>query len=164
MGKNRKPLLILLAAVAGLLLVGCVNVTNLLLARGWTKAANRSSGGARRRELVRIALRETTMLALAGGGFGILLASAIVPAMQRYLPPALDFRGSLHLDWTGATCAMVLAVIATLLAGAAPAFMVSGTAPNVSSVKGDNMRKNAQQFPLATIPPLRGSIDQLWCA
>jgi putative ABC transport system permease protein len=50
--------------------------------------------------------------------------------MQQYLPPSLDFRGPLHLDWAGAGCALLLATIATLLAGAAPAFMVSRTAPN----------------------------------
>jgi predicted permease len=132
-GANRKPLMILLVAVAGLLVVGCVNVTNLLLARAVghkQQMAVASALGARRAELVRMALRETAILAATGGGLGILLASAIVPAMQRYLPPALDFRGPLHLDWIGATCALLLAVIATLLAGAAPAFMVSGVAPN----------------------------------
>ena len=50
--------------------------------------------------------------------------------MQQYLPPSLDFRGPLHLDWAGAGCALLLAMLATLLAGAAPAFMVSRTAPN----------------------------------
>jgi predicted permease len=132
-GNNRKPLMILLAAVAGLLVVGCVNVTNLLLARAVghkQQMAVAAALGANRAELVRMALRETALLAAAGGGLGILLASAIVPAMQRYLPLALDFRGPLHLDWVGAACALVLAIIASLLAGAAPAFMVSGTAPN----------------------------------
>jgi macrolide transport system ATP-binding/permease protein len=131
-GKNRNSLLILLGAVAGLLLVGCVNVTNLLLARAVghkQQMAVVAALGARRRELVRMALRETAMLAAAGGGLGVLLASGIVPAMQRYLPPALDFRGPLHLDWAGAGCALLLAVLATLLAGAAPAFMISHTAP-----------------------------------
>ncbi|MDE3187139.1 MAG: ABC transporter permease [Acidobacteriota bacterium] len=132
-GKNRESLLILLAAVAGLLLVGCVNVTNLLLTRAVgqkQQMAVAAALGARRRELVRMALRETAVLAAAGGGLGILLASAIVPAMQRYLPSALDFRGSLHLNWAGAGCALLLAVVATLLAGAAPALMVSAIAPN----------------------------------
>lgn len=132
-GNNRKPLLILLAAVAGLLVVGCVNVTNLLLARAIGRKqqiAVAAALGARRAELVRMALRETAVLAIAGGGLGVLLASAIVPAFQRYLPPAVDFRGPLHLDWAGAACALLLAVIATLLAGAAPAFMVSSAAPN----------------------------------
>lgn len=132
-GKQRKPLIILLVAVAGLLLVGCVNVTNLLLARAVgqkQQMAVAAALGARRSELVRMALRETAMLAVAGGGLGVLLAAGIVPAMQRYLPASLDFRGTLHLDWAGAGCALLLAVAATLLAGAAPALMVSRTAPN----------------------------------
>ncbi len=132
-GKDRKPLIILLVAVAGLLLVGCINVTNLLLARAVgqkQQMAVAAALGARRSELVRMAVRETAMLAAAGGGLGVLLAAALVPAMQQYLPPSLDFRGPLHLDWAGAGCALLLATIATLLAGAAPAFMVSRTAPN----------------------------------
>jgi predicted permease len=131
-GKNRRPLMLLLAAVAGLLLVGCVNVANLLLARAVGhkhQMAVAAALGARRSELVRMALRETAVLAVAGGGLGILLAAAIVPTMQRCLPPALDFRGSLHLDWAGAGCALLLAALATLLAGAAPALMISRTAP-----------------------------------
>ena len=131
-GNNRTPLIILLAAVAGLLLVGCVNVTNLLLARAVghrQQMAVASALGARRAELVRMALRETGVLAAAGAGLGVLLAATIVPAMQRYLPAALDFRGPLHLDWAGAGCALLLAVLTTLLAGAAPALMVSRTAP-----------------------------------
>jgi predicted permease len=131
-GSNRKPLMMLLAAVAGLLLVGCANVANLLLARAAGRRqqmAVAAALGARRAEMVRMALRETAVLAAAGGGLGILLAAGIVPMMQRYLPPALDFRGSLHLDWAGAGCALLLAMLTTSLAGAAPAFMVSRTAP-----------------------------------
>jgi predicted permease len=131
-GNNQRPLLILLAAVAGLLLVGCVNITNLLLARAAGRRqqmAVAAALGASRAEMLHMALRETLVLAALGGGLGILLAMAIVPAMQRYLPPALDFRGSLHLDWAGAACALVLAVLATLLAGAAPAWMIARTEP-----------------------------------
>lgn len=132
-GNNRKPLMILLVAVAGLLLVGCVNVTNLLLSRAIghkRQFAVAAALGASRAEMVRMAIRETAMLAVLGGGLGVLLAAGIVPSMQRYLPPALDFRGSLHLDWVGEGCALLLAVLATLSAGAAPAFMISSTAPH----------------------------------
>jgi predicted permease len=131
-GNNRKPLLILLAAVAGLLLVGCVNIANLLLARAVGKRqqmAIAAALGAGRAEMLRLAMSETVVLATVGGGFGILLAMALLPAMQRYLPAALNFRGALHLDWAGAGCALLLAVFATLLAGGAPAWMVSCTAP-----------------------------------
>ncbi len=131
-GNNRKPLMILLAAVAGLLLVGCLNITNLLLSRAVgqkRRMAVVAALGASRTEMVRMALRETAVLAAAGGGLGVVLAASIVPAMQHHLPRALDFRGPLHLDWAGVGCAMLLAALATLLAGAAPAFMVSRTAP-----------------------------------
>src|ERR1700733_13269035 len=99
-GDNQKPLLILLAAVAGLLVVGCVNITNLLLARAVGKRQSRAvpaALGASRAEMLRVALRETAVLATLGGALGILLAAIIMPVMQHYLPPALDFRGSLHL-------------------------------------------------------------------
>jgi len=131
-GNNRKPLWILLGAVAGLLLVGCVNIANLLLARAAGKRqqmAVASALGASRAEMLRMAMRETAVLATLGGGLGVLLAATIMPVMQRYLPPALDFRGSLHLDWAGAGCAVLLAGLATLVAGAAPAWMVARTPP-----------------------------------
>ena len=132
-GGNRKSLVILLGAVAGLLLVGCVNIANLLLARAAgqrQQMAVVAALGASRGELARLALRETVVVAAGGCGLGLLLAMAAVPAMQRYLPASLDFRGALHLDWVGAGCALLLAGLATLLAGAAPAWMVSRTAPN----------------------------------
>ena len=131
-GNNQTPLLILLAAVAGLLLVGCVNITNLLLARATRRrqqVAVAAALGASRAEMLRMAMRETTVLAALGGALGILVATIIVPAMQRYLPLALDFRGPLHLGWAGAGCALLLAVLATLLAGAAPTWMISRTEP-----------------------------------
>jgi predicted permease len=131
-GANRKPLLILLGAVVGLLIVGCVNITNLLLARATSRKrqmAVASALGARRGELVRLAMRETVLLAAGGGVLGVLLARAIVPFMQQYLPPALNFRGPLHLDWLGVGSAVLLAVVATLVAGAAPAWFGSHTQP-----------------------------------
>src|SRR5581483_1366903 len=81
-GNNRKPLMILLAAVAGLLLVGCVNITNLLLARAVgqrQQMAVAAALGARRAEMVRMALRETAVLAIVGGGLGVLLRRSLSP-------------------------------------------------------------------------------------
>jgi predicted permease len=109
-----------------------VNITNLLLARAVGKRqqmAVAAALGASRGEMLRLAMRETTVLAALGGALGILLATILMPAMRRYLPPALDFRGPLHLDWAGAGCALLLAMLATLLAGAAPAWMIARTPP-----------------------------------
>lgn len=132
-GNNRMPLLILLAAVAGLLLVGCINITNLLLARAVGRrhqVAIAAALGASRREILRMAMRETMVIAAMGGVLGVSLAAALVPVMQHYLPPELDFRGTLHLDWVGGGCAILLAIMATLLAGAVPAWISSGTKPH----------------------------------
>src|SRR3984957_9886152 len=139
-GDNRTSLLILLAAVAGLLLVGCVNIANLLLSRGGghrQQMAIAVALGARRVELLRMAMREPMLLAVMGAALGLLVAAALVPAMQNFLPPALNFRGSLHLDWVGAGCALVLAFGATLLAGGAPAWIGSRTQP-VEAMRGES--------------------------
>lgn len=129
---NRRSLLILLAAVAGLLLIGCVNIANLLLSRAVGRRQQNAvlaALGASRIEILRSALCETALIAATGGVFGILLASVLVPLMQRYLPPVLNFRGSLHLDWAGAACAVLLAGAATVLAGAVPAWSSSRADP-----------------------------------
>lgn len=131
-GNNSKSLWILLAAVAGLLLVGCINIMNLLLVRAVGRRqemAVASALGASRSDLLRASMREALVLAVIGGALGILLATATIPILQGYLPPALNFRGTLHLDWVGAGFALLLAVAATLLAGMAPAWMSWRTQP-----------------------------------
>lgn len=131
-GSNRKPLLVLLAAVVGLLLIGCINIMNLLLARAVGRRQEMAIAcamGASRSDMVRVAMREAMVLALLGGVLGILLAMITVPILQHFLPPALNFRGDLHVDWIGVGCAVFLAVAATLLAGAGPAWMTWHTQP-----------------------------------
>ncbi|RXH54373.1 ABC transporter permease [Granulicella sibirica] len=132
-GSNRTPLLLLLCAVAGLLLVGCVNITNLLLARAASQKqslAIAAALGASRAEILRVGMRETVVLAAAGGALGLLLAAGIIPMMQQYLPPALDFRGPLHLDWVGAAFAVSLALLTAVFAGAVPAWKAARTDPH----------------------------------
>ncbi|MFZ0517565.1 MAG: ABC transporter permease, partial [Acidobacteriaceae bacterium] len=139
-GNNSKPLIILLVAVAGLLFVGCINIMNLLLARAVGRRqemAVASALGASRSDLLRASMREAGVLAAIGGALGILLAAMIVPMLQQFLPEDLNFRGNLHVDWMGAAFALLLAVIATLLAGAAPAWMSWRTQPQ-EALRGDS--------------------------
>ncbi len=145
-GNNSKPLIILLVAVAGLLFVGCVNIMNLLLARAVGRRqemAVASALGASRGDLLRASMREAGVLAAIGGALGILLAAVLVPVLQQFLPEDLNFRGNLHVDWTGAAFAVLLAVIATLLAGAAPAWMSWRTQPQ-EALRGDS--RSASEF------------------
>ena len=139
-GNNSKALIILLVAVAGLLFVGCINIMNLLLARAVGRRqqmAVASALGASRTDLLRASMREAGVLAAIGGALGILLAAILVPMLQQFLPEDLNFRGNLHVDWMGAAFALLLAVIATLLAGAAPAWMSWRTQPQ-EALRGDS--------------------------
>jgi len=139
-GNNGKSLGILLAAVAGLLFVGCINIANLLLARAVGRRqelAVAAALGASRSDLARASIREASVLAGIGGALGILLAVVTVPILQRFLPAALNFRGNLHVDWAGAGFAVLLAAAATLLAGVAPAWMSWHTQPQ-SALRSDS--------------------------
>ncbi|MGC1904950.1 MAG: ABC transporter permease [Candidatus Acidiferrum sp.] len=102
-GETRPALLILLGAVTMVLLIACVNVANIVLARGASRQremALRITLGAGRFDVLRHLLVESLLLALAGGGLGILLAygglgplRSMVPAdMVGGAPIALDYR------------------------------------------------------------------------
>jgi len=123
-GTVRRPLQLLAAAVALLLLVACGNVAGLLLMRGVDRArevAVRKALGARATHLVRLQLAEGLVLAAGGAVVGVVVAVTALGALGRLLPgqlPRLD-EAPLHLPVLVGACG--LALVTTLLFGCGPA-------------------------------------------
>jgi len=127
-----KPLGVLLALVALVLLAACINVANLLLARGAARQkeiAMRLSLGATRARLVRQALTETLLIAAAGTAVGIGLAAWGIRAVSGFLPEEAGnpFSSAPDLPVLGFTIAISLA--SALLFGLGPALRSTAVNP-----------------------------------
>jgi putative ABC transport system permease protein len=129
-GDIRPTLLVLMAAVGFVLLIACVNVANLSLARSTGRThefAIRAALGANRGRVVRQLLTESLLLALAGGGLGLLLASWGLQGALKALPQALPRAEEVHLDGRVLLFTLAAAVLAGILFGLAPALKTSRT-------------------------------------
>jgi predicted permease len=124
----KKPLMLVLCAVGCLLLVGCLNVANLLVARSAARQreiAIRSALGARRMTLIREQLIESLLISLAGGIAGVLLSLAATKWLVGAWTDLPSAQG-IHADGSVLlfTCALIFG--ATLLAGLLPAISSTG--------------------------------------
>jgi predicted permease len=127
-GDIRPFLLVLLAAVGFVLLISCVNVANLLLARSTGRArefAIRAALGAGRGRVIRQLLTESLVLSCAGGGLGLLLAAWGTQAAIRLMPEALPRAQSVHVDSRVLFFALAASVLAGIFFGLAPALRTS---------------------------------------
>jgi predicted permease len=119
---------LLLGAVGFVLLIACVNVSNLLLARstGRTREfAIRAALGAGRWRLLRQSLIESLLLALTGGGLGLVVASWGTNAAIAVLPTTLPRASEIRLDLRVLTFTVAISVFTGILAGLAPALRTS---------------------------------------
>ncbi len=127
-GDSRTPLLILLSATGLVLLIACVNVSNLFLSRGWARRrefAIRSALGASRGALLRQLFVENAIVALAGGTLAFFIALWTTEALKRALPPDIPRLNDLRIDGTVALFTLGAALLAAFVSGVAPALLGS---------------------------------------
>ena len=129
-GRTHSGLTLLAAAVALVMLIVCANLSNLLLARATTRQkemAIRAALGAGRRRLLRQMLTESLLLSACGAAFGLLLAAVGTRAIARMDAVSLPLLGSVGLDASAVLFTVMLALVAGLAFGMAPALQGSET-------------------------------------
>jgi putative ABC transport system permease protein len=125
-----RPLSLLLGVTVLVLLIVCVNIANLLLSRGASRAgemALRASMGASRGRLVRQLLAESFVLIAIGGGLSLVIAALILQLVAALLPNNVVI--ALSLSSAALSFAAVASVVTMLVFGLAPAWRVSGANP-----------------------------------
>ena len=128
----RDALLVLLTAVGVVLLIVCVNIANLLLARGTVRGrelAVRTALGASRLRLVRQLLIESLLLAAAGGALGIAVGAPLMGALRRLAPEGVPFVAAMALNLPALAAAAALTLGSVVLFGILPALAGSRQSP-----------------------------------
>jgi predicted permease len=135
-----RNLWLLLGAVGFVLLIACVNIANLLLAKGAARLreiAIRSSVGANRGQIFGQFLTESVVLALIGGGLGIALGVGLLRGILRIVPEGiLPSEADFQLDIHVLVVALAATTLAGLLFGCAPAWYASRVDPGESLKEG----------------------------
>ena len=138
-GPVERTLVVLFAAVGFILLIACINVTNLLLARAAGRRremAVRSAIGAARGRLIRQVLVECSVIALAGGAAGLLLAVWCVRVLAAQLPAVARPDQTVVFSIPVLLFTFAACVISGLLAGALPAWHLVREDPSESFKEG----------------------------
>jgi predicted permease len=129
-GKLRRSLIVLWCAVGMILLIVCVNLSNLLLARGAARSkefAMRTALGAGRGRLVRQLLTESLLLSLAGALFGLGLAFAITAYLAHQGTVALPLLSSVRIDGAALAWTLLVGVAAAVFFGLVPSLKISNS-------------------------------------
>ncbi|HWR54602.1 MAG TPA: ABC transporter permease [Bryobacteraceae bacterium] len=154
-GKARKGLVVVLLSVGAVLLIVCVNLANLMLARTAARsreAAIRTALGAGRLQLMRHMMAESAVLAAAGGVLGIALAWGGLGALLRLAPANLPRLSGVTLDLRVLLFAIALAILSAVLAGAAPSWRLAKADPqDALRASGRSMTEGGRGVRLRTL-------------
>jgi len=134
-GELRTPLLVLLGAVGMVLLIGCANVANLLLARATARQKEiglRMALGAGRFQIVRQLLTESVLLAAISGAAGLLMGAWALDLFTRFGSPELLRWQTVQIDYRTMLFAVAVAFLTSLVFGLAPSFSASRVNLNVA--------------------------------
>jgi predicted permease len=143
-GDIKPALLVLLGTVAFVLLIACANVANLLLARAAVRQkeiALRLALGASRSRLTRQFLTESVLLAILGGGLGLLLAFASIRILGTFIPPSISQIQTISIDGSVLIFTALIAVLTGIAFGLAPA--IHGSHMNLNDTLKEGGRDSA---------------------
>jgi putative ABC transport system permease protein len=138
-GNVRTLLLVLLGAVGFVLLIGCANVANLLLAKAAGRrreVAIRTALGAGRLRLVRQFLTESVLLGLVGGAAGLLIAVWLTQLMIHFSPGNVPRLPESQLSLSVLVFAFAISILTGVLFGLAPALQASKADLNIDLKEG----------------------------
>ncbi len=147
-GSVSTALWLLLAAVGAVLLIGCVNLANLQLARAVAREreiAVRAALGASPKHLVRSTLTDSIVLAVAGGALGLLLSFAGVRLFVAAAPSSLPRLNETHVSWPILLIAAGLSILTALLFGALPAIRSMRVDPQSAMQTSSNRVANSRE-------------------
>jgi predicted permease len=128
-GKVRRSLIVLWSAVGMILLIACVNLSSLLLARASARNkefAMRGALGASRTRIARQLLTESLMLSAAGAGFGFLLAALLIKWLAHQGSVALPMLSLVRVDMLAFLWTVLIAIAAAVCFGLLPALRMAG--------------------------------------
>ncbi|HTZ89896.1 MAG TPA: ABC transporter permease [Alloacidobacterium sp.] len=146
-GKARPMLLLLFAAVGMILLIACVNVTHLELARAIERQrelAVRTALGSSRWQLRRLMIAESLLLSLAGGLLGVMLAEPAVQMLVAMAPEGLPRVAEIHLNGWVLAFTLVVSLLTTVASSLVPARKAAKVDP-AEALKQDSSRGMAGQ-------------------
>ena len=138
-GDARKPLFILLGAVAFVLLIACANVANLMLAKTLDRKkelAIRTALGASRRQIILQLLTESVLISVVGGILGLVVAHFAKSLVVNFLGSSLPRLDAIRIDGTVLAFTFAMAVLTGVAASVAPAWRLSNSDPNDALKQG----------------------------